>query len=60
MPKIKQKGGKVPIETFEDDLVGQGISTSIRYGYLYLRNDTVNITYSKTAGEIKITGAYGM
>ena len=59
MPKIKQKGGKVPIETFED-LVGQGISTSIRYGYLYLLNDTVNITFRKTAGEIKITGAYGM
>ena len=59
MQKMKQKVGKFQLEKFED-LLGQGISASIRYGHLYLRNDTVNIKLKKTAGEIKITGAYGM
>ena len=55
----KTKGGKVPVDAFQD-MLGVTLSTSIRYGSLHLRNDTVNITYKKDSGEIKITGAYGM
>jgi len=57
--KDKTKGGKVSIEKFQDDILKNNISVSIRYGYLRLNRD-VNVTYNKTSCEIKITGGYGL
>jgi len=56
----KTKGGKIPLEKFEDDIIGQNFHVSIRYGSLHLAGQHVNITYSKDAEEIKINGAYGV
>ena len=56
----KTKGGKIPTDDFEE-LLGTDLCTSIRYGYLYLKGENVNITYKKAdGGELKITGGYGM
>jgi hypothetical protein len=56
----KKKGtGKMSIEDFES-LVGTSITTSIRYGYLSLVGENVNITYGKDSGELKVTGYYGL
>ncbi|XRB02751.1 hypothetical protein NFJ02_15g21050 [Pycnococcus provasolii] len=57
-PTEKAKGGKMTTEDFTD-LLGHGsITTSIRFGYLSLAGESVNITYAN--GSLKITGAYGL
>lgn len=55
----KTKGTKMSTDAFED-LLGTELCTSIRYGYLNLKGENVNITYKKNDGEMKITGGYGM
>lgn len=57
--KDKTKGGKKAIEDFED-LLGGAVRAKIRFGYLRLVNENVNITFSKDAEEIKVTGYYGL
>ena len=56
----KTKGGKISLEKFEDDIIGQNFYVSIRYGSLHLAGQHVNVTYSKDEEEIKINGAYGV
>ena len=58
--KDKTKGKKMTIEAFQAMMGCGSITSSIRYGYLELKNDTVNVSYSQKDGQIKITGAYGM
>ena len=55
----KCKGGKMAIAELED-LLGSEITTSIRDGYLSLKEGTVNITFNKNVGNIKVTGHYGL
>jgi len=50
---------KMTLEDFQD-LMGQHISASIRYGSLDLCGEKVNITYSQATGELKVTGSYGL
>lgn len=53
----KAKGKKFTADEFQDFL-GTDLTSSIRYGYLYLRGNA-NVTYTKD-GEIKVTGGYGL
>ena len=58
--KDKTKGKRMEVEEFESNILGgQSLSTSIRYGYLYLRGN-VNVSFSMDDSIVKITGGYGM
>ena len=57
--KDKTKGKRMEAENFQDEILGETLSASIRYGYLYLKG-TVGIAFKKEDNIIKITGGYGM